>query len=125
MFPANPRKAVREMKYAFKFVCQEGKLEAQAILLVASLKRFLRCDYELVAAVTFNNRKPSDVVLEFLKKLGVRIVDIKNNTGNPYNNPIFCLGVPTDAQKNVLMDTDLLASSPTNFFSVRGESNPK
>lgn len=96
------------MKYAFKFVCQEGKLEAQAILLVASLKRFLRCDYELVAAVTFNNRKPSDVVLEFLKKLGVRIVDIKNNTGNPYNNPIFCLGVPTDAQKNVLMDTDLL-----------------
>jgi len=105
------------MKYAFKFVCQKGKLEAQAVLLAASLKRYLRCDYELIAAIPNDAEGPHSTTLEFLKKLGVRTGNIKNKTGNPYNNPVFCLSIPTDAQKSVLMDTDLLCMK--EFFHER------
>ena len=66
------------------------------------------CDYELIAAIPSGDNQPMEATLKFLEKLGVRIVRIENNTGNPYNNPIFCMGIPTDAEKSILMDTDML-----------------
>ena len=107
------------MKYAFKFVCQKGKLEAQAVLLAASLKKYLKSDHELIVAVPGGDQKicagrdqryapPLDLTICFLKKLGVRIAGIINDTGNPFNNPLYCLALETDAKKSVLMDSDIL-----------------
>ena len=40
-----------KFRYCFVFVCQQGDLELKARLLAASLRHFLRCDFELVAAL--------------------------------------------------------------------------
>ena len=71
------------MKYCFVFVCQQGELEIKSALLAASLKHFLRCRHELVAALPEPEAvwgRPSDATLALLDQLGVRQV--------PINNPI-------------------------------------
>lgn len=105
--------------YAFVFVCQQGELEFQAVLLAASLKRFLKCDYELIAAVPEPVEimgKPQDLTLEILAKMGVRIVKIYNATINQDNltkrqfitNKFYCLKIPTPAEKLIFIDSDML-----------------
>lgn len=100
-------------KYAFIFVCQQGVLEIKSLLLAASLKKFLRCEYELIAAVmgpeeTFG--KPSEQTLALLQQWGVRLVPIVNEVNPLYThaNKIACLKIPTTADKVVFMDTDIL-----------------
>lgn len=107
-------------KYAFVFVCQAGRLEMQSLLLAASLKRFLCCDHELIAAVPLPVSAmgaPSAESLQVLHDLGVRIVYIQNkfcsSEGTPdiadlYANKILCLAVPTDADKLIFLDSDVM-----------------
>ena len=107
-------------KYAFVFVCQRGRLEIQALLLAASLRRHLRCDHELIAAVPDSAKfmgSPRDESLALLRSLGVRIETVENEfvsspldatTVNLYANKIFCLGVATDADKLIFLDSDML-----------------
>ena len=40
-----------DQSFSFVFVCQAGRLEVDALLLALSLEHFVRCDYELVAAL--------------------------------------------------------------------------
>ena len=100
-------------RYCFVFVCQAGELEIKALLLAASLKRFLRCDYELVAAV------PSPAAVwgalsaatsKLLRALNVRIEAIENPIDSDYKigNKLACLSIATNAHKIVFLDSDIL-----------------
>ena len=69
------------MKYCFIFVCQQGNLELKSMLLAASLKYYLRCDYECVAAIPQPATQwgtVSEDTLVFMHDLGVRTVPITN-----------------------------------------------
>lgn len=106
-------------KYAFVFVCQEGRLEIGSLLLAASLKRFLKCDYELIAAIPLPIKimgKPKEVTVELLKKMDVRTVNIHNKIVSEKQrqnihliaNKMYCLRIPTTADKLIFLDSDFL-----------------
>jgi len=114
--------------YAFIFVCQEGNLEIGSLLLAASLKRFLKCDYELIAAVpspTDIMGTPNELTKTILAEIGVRIVNIHNTLVSTtrrrkyhlITNKMYCLRVPTSAEKLIFMDSDYLC-----YQEFHGES---
>ncbi len=99
--------------YALVFVCQAGELEIKALLLAASLRRFLRCDYELIAALptpasTWGELAPE--TRELLQQLRVRIEPIVNPIDPDYKigNKLACFDVPTRAERIVFLDSDIL-----------------
>ncbi|MGF1458209.1 MAG: hypothetical protein ACFBSG_04215 [Leptolyngbyaceae cyanobacterium] len=102
--------------YAFVFVCQQGDLEGLSLLLAASLKRFLKGQYELIAAVPLPAEKWGQLAPETLatfKQMGVRIEYFKNPRprdikGNPLTNKIYSLQIPTQMNKLIFLDSDLL-----------------
>lgn len=100
--------------YAFVFICQAGELEFKAAFLAASLKRYLRCRYELIAALPHPPEvwgTPSPRTLTLLAELGVRTAPITNEFGidYPHGNKLACLEVPTAAEKIVFLDSDIVA----------------
>lgn len=100
-------------RYAFVFVCQAGELEIKALLLAASLRRFLRCEHELIAAVPTPAStwgELADETRELLQRLGVRIEPIANPIDPDYRigNKLACLDVPTRASTIVFLDSDIL-----------------
>ena len=108
--------SARERTYAFIFI-SHGVLEAESLLLAASLRRYLRCDYELIAAVTTHADlwgEPSEQALALFQELGVRTAPITNTIDPAYPtiNRIFCLQIPTDADKVVVIDSDMLCMRP-------------
>ncbi|MCB1323083.1 MAG: hypothetical protein KDK34_22695 [Leptospiraceae bacterium] len=103
-------------RYSFVFVCQRGELEGMALLLAASLKRYLRCDYELIAAVPtpesrFGTLRP--LTRRILDKMQVRVETIYNPIkgdlkGDLLTNKIHCFGLPFNGDKVVFLDSDIL-----------------
>jgi sulfotransferase family protein len=82
-------------------------------LLAASLKQFLRCDYELIAAVPTPAEEwgeLTDTGRTVLEEMDIRIVPIVNEfgTSRPIANKISCMLVPTGADKLVFLDSDVL-----------------
>ncbi len=110
------KKAQAPSCYAFTFVCQQGELEGLSLLLAASLKRFLRCDYELIAAVPRPNQALADlspVTYRLLGEMNVRIEHFDNpiagnQTGDLLTNKIYCFQIPTAMDKVIFLDSDLL-----------------
>ncbi len=101
------------MRYCFVFVCQQGELELKALLLAASLNRFLRVDHELVVAMPQPESlwgRPSAKTLALLRRWGARIVPISNPVGPDYpiGNKLPCLQIETAADKLVFLDSDML-----------------
>ena len=102
--------------YAFTFVCQKGTLEGLSLLLVASLKRFLRCQHELIAAVPCPSAKRGDLsplTYRLLSEMGVRVEYFNNpisgdRKGDLLTNKIYCFQIPTEMEKTVFLDSDLL-----------------
>lgn len=104
------------MKYCFVFICQQGELEIASMLLAASLKENLKCDYELVAAIPqpeLRWGKISATSEKLIKQLGVRKVFIENkiNLNYPIGNKVSCFGIETDADKIIFLDSDILCVS--------------
>ncbi len=102
-----------EFRYCFVFVSQQGELELKSLLLAASLRHYLRCDFELVAALPMPETvwgRPSSAALDLLAELGVRLVDIENpiGVGYPIGNKLACLNVETSAEKIVFLDSDVV-----------------
>jgi len=106
-------------KYAFVFVCQEGVHEIGALLLAASLKRYLKCDYELVAAIPAPSNImgcPNPLSIKLLEEMGVRVVNIYNeivaknrrDKRHLITNKMYCLKIPTGADKLIFLDSDFL-----------------
>jgi hypothetical protein len=104
-------------KFSFVFVCQSGDLEVKALLLAASLRKNLRCEHELVAAIpgpVGSWGKPANATLSLLKRMGVRLVDIENGVDPSFShaNKISCMAIATEADKRVFLDTDMLCLRP-------------
>ncbi|MEZ5672035.1 MAG: sulfotransferase [Thiotrichaceae bacterium] len=102
-----------KFRYCFTFICQQGDLEIKALLLAASLKQFLRCDYELIAALpqpTTRWGAPSEQTLELLAQWGVQTVEITNqiNDDYPIGNKVSCAAIPTTADKLIFLDSDII-----------------
>ena len=112
------------MEYSFVFVCQQGPLEVKSMLLAASLKRQLRCDHEFVAAIPVPQERwgrPAADTLAFLESLGTRLVPITNGFDDyPIGNKVSCLGVATDADVRIFVDSDILALQPFSGLFVPG-----
>jgi hypothetical protein len=101
-------------RYAFVFVVQQGDLELKSLLLAASLRKFLRCDYELIGAVPVPTEEwgaPAERTVAALRDLNVRMVPITNpfKENYPIGNKLSCLSIPTDADKIVFVDSDIVA----------------
>lgn len=100
------------MKYRFIFVCQAGELEIKACLLAASLRQYLHCNYELVAAIpeasTMCALNPA--TLTILDTLKVSTVRIQNPLASDYliGHKLACLQHAGDADKLVFLDSDVL-----------------
>jgi hypothetical protein len=100
-------------KFAFVFICQHGEIEVEATLLAISLKRFLRCEYELIAVLPEPPEiwgTPHPATLELLRSLGVRLYPVVNpiDPSFPYGNKLPCFSVKTDADKLFYLDSDIL-----------------
>jgi hypothetical protein len=105
------------MRFAISFVCQRGDLEIKALLLAASLRRFLTCNAELIACLPEPESQwgaVSPEALRVLASLGVRTVAIRNviDDAYPIGNKVTCLDVATDADRMVFLDTDILCLEP-------------
>ena len=117
-------------KYTFAFVCQKGRLEIEALFLAASLKRFLKCEYELIAIAPGPNSvfgEPSEIAIDLLKKMGVRIEYINNDLVSDlkakhpdvkhlpriirsifYSNKFLCFKPPINSDKLIYLDSDII-----------------
>jgi hypothetical protein len=111
--------------YSFVFVCQKGELEIESLLLAASLKRFVKTDYELIAAIPGPEDffgKPSDLTLDLLKEIGVKFFHFQNEfvkkgkTELHYliANKIHALKAPINSEKLIFLDSDNLCCE--NFY---------
>lgn len=101
------------MKYSFIFVCQQGELEIKSMLLAASLKQKLKCEYQLIAAIPTPKRlwgKPGKSTINFLEKLGVTLIPIMNHIdyAYPIGNKLSCLQIETSGDIKVFIDSDML-----------------
>lgn len=101
------------MKWSFVFICQAGELEIKSMLLAASLKHFLRCDYECVAAIPQPVSQWGQISAStqaLMQTLGVRSVPITNpiDLNYPIGNKVACLGIESTADKIVFLDSDIL-----------------
>ncbi|HPJ97822.1 MAG TPA: sulfotransferase, partial [Syntrophales bacterium] len=106
-----------QRSYCFVFICQQGDLEIKSMLLAASLKQYLNCSSDLVAAVPQPEEKwgsPAPSTIKQLEELGARIVNITNDIhpDYPIGNKVSCLRIPTKADKVIFMDSDMLCLRP-------------
>lgn len=105
------------MRFAISFVCQRGDLEVKALLLAASLRRWLTCDADLIACIPGPESRWGAVAAETLRGLdglGVRTLPIRNaiDEAYPIGNKVTCLDVDTDADRMVFLDSDILCMEP-------------
>src|SRR4051794_34390253 len=96
--------------YAFVFVCQAGPLENKALLLAASLKRHLRVEHELIAAVPQPAERwgtLSEDTTELLRSLGVRVEPISNeiDPDYPIGNKVSCMRLAVRTDRLVFLDS--------------------
>jgi len=108
------------MRFAISFVCQHGELEIKALLLAASLRRFLTCEADLIACLPEPASRwgiVSPATLRVLTSLGVRTVPIRNviDETYPIGNKVTCLDVATEADRMVFLDTDILVMQPLDL----------
>jgi hypothetical protein len=105
--------ASRAERTAFVFVCQAGEWEVKACLLAASLRRHYGRSAELIAALP----QPREIwgsvapgTIDLLEQLQVRCVPITNPIEHAFShaNKIACIGVETQAEVLVFLDSDIL-----------------
>ncbi|MGH8232980.1 MAG: sulfotransferase family protein [Rhodanobacteraceae bacterium] len=98
------------------FVCDTGRLEAQAVVLAASLREWLP-DLELIAAVP---RMPADATCRVLADLGVGLEPIVNPVADDYpiGHKVAALGVGRPGDLRVFLDTDTLCLRPPDWQVV-------
>jgi hypothetical protein len=104
-------------RVSVSFVCEPGRLEAQAVLLAASLRRE-HPDLALVAAVP---RALPTLTEQALNSLGVQRVPISNPVADDYpiGNKIAALGVGDTCGLRVFLDSDMLCLRPLDWAVLR------
>jgi hypothetical protein len=112
------------------FVCQPGEVAIKAVLLAASLRRWLPRSVRLVAGVPSPpegvERLP-DAVRELLERLEVTCAPIRNPVGDDYPiaNKIACLGLGTEGTATTFLDSDMLCLAPLPDGAFPGAVNAK
>jgi hypothetical protein len=104
-------------EYSFVFVCQRGPLEIQAMLLAASLHRFVSCPHEMVIAVPQPESRygtPQSSTLKMLQDLGARVAPVWNQVdpSYPIANKISAMAISTRGRWRIFLDTDILCTRP-------------
>jgi hypothetical protein len=107
------------------FVCQSGRLEPEACLLAASLRRFLGEDAKLIASIPTPESVMgvvSSPVLKFLSAMNVQCIATSNRLieekfqGDSLSlkmmNKVFALEVPRNGEISIFLDTDHLCLAP-------------
>ncbi|RLS76189.1 MAG: sulfotransferase [Planctomycetota bacterium] len=120
------------MRFAISFVCQQGDLEVKALLLAASLRRYLTAAADLVACLPEPESQwgaVSPQTRRLLASLGVRTVPIRNviDDAYPIGNKVTCLDAATNAERMVFLDTDILcmeAFDPGRWFAHGFNAKP-
>jgi hypothetical protein len=105
------------MTYSFVFVCQQGTLEIQAMLLAASLRKHLRGAHQLIAAIPTPESRwgtPRPDTVAFLRRLGVECRPIVNeiDEGYPIGNKVSCFRIDVRGDVTVFVDSDMLCLRP-------------
>ncbi|MFL0796692.1 MAG: sulfotransferase [Cellvibrionaceae bacterium] len=108
----------------FSFVCQSGELELKALLLAASIRLFKENDcFELVAAVPdpalWGDIRPK--TRRLLADLNVRVEEISSPFGREYpiGNKLSAIGVTTQSEVTVFLDSDILCLKPISVDLCR------
>jgi hypothetical protein len=100
------------------FVVHAGELEAKALLLAASLRRYWPREVELIACLPgdSNQEDISAACREALGALGVRFSRTSNPIGADYpiGNKLLCLDTDTAADCILFLDSDIIALLPAN-----------
>jgi hypothetical protein len=109
----------------FVFVCQAGRLEIQSMLLAASLKCFLRCEYQMVVSVPVPPKdwgRPAQRTLAFFQEAGARIVETHNRMGTdfPIGNKTSALIHRFEGDPVVVIDSDVMLIRPFDGQCLRG-----
>ena len=107
------RNDVKNTGQRFVFICQSGDIEIKAVLLAASLHRYLPKGCELIAAIPTPEStwgEPCPQTLAFLSRLNVRLVPIENpiSVDYPIGNKVACLNIPVPAGRLTFLDSDML-----------------
>lgn len=105
------------MRSTLVFVCQRGDLEAKSALLAASLRRHVTGAVDLAACLPTPETtwgRPSATTLNLFDALGIRTVGISNlvDDGYPIGNKLSAVAIPTDAERLVFLDSDILCLQP-------------
>lgn len=121
----DPSAGEEDERFCFVFICQQGDLEAKALLLAASLRRHLPQMHEIVAALPGPEAlwgTPSPAILDALERLSVTTVATVNRISPDYpiGNKIDCLTVGTSCRRIVFLDTDMLLLRSVNLGGLKG-----
>lgn len=93
------------------FVCQSGRLEAQSILLAASLRLHFPAEVKLLAAHPFRHGELKPTTIAVFHDLGVEIVPIENPLDKTYliGHKIAALRLLDGSGLGIFLDSDILA----------------
>jgi hypothetical protein len=102
-------------EYSFVFVCQQGELEIKAMLLAASLHRFVTAAYEMVAAVPHPADRYGALArgtVGMLEGLNVRLAPITNSVDPTYPiaNKISAMAISTRGRRRIFLDSDIMCT---------------
>lgn len=104
------------------FVCQRGQLEIKSVLLAWSLRKFLKNNCDITAAVPnyMDWGNLSSETETVLAKLNVRCVNFIPTFGSEYpiGNKIDALGLLGDDRPGCFIDTDMLCLAPWNLDAL-------
>ena len=115
-FQSSTRMA-QQPDYSFVFVCQAGDLEIKAMLLAASLNRFVSCPYEMVVALPQPESRcgvPAAPTLRMLQDLGAKLAPVWNQVDPEYPiaNKISAMAIATHGRRRIFLDTDIMCMLP-------------
>ena len=118
----------------YTFICQDGQLECEAMVLAASMRRHLTFPAKLVAIVPLPSRifgTPSPISLKILRDLDVEVVKARNAYMSPprvrrqrytgkekapfFTNKWVCLEQPKDCDMVVFLDSDQICWQPITY----------
>ena len=111
------------LRFCFVCVCQQGDLEIQSLLLMASLKYYAKVQYELAVAVPQPESvwgAPDKHTVRQLREWGVKIFPVQNPFGESYpiGNKLACLNIDVNVDRVIFLDSDMLCIRPFYFDPV-------
>jgi len=108
------------------FVCQAGRLEAQAVLLAASLRAHFPADLELIAAYPHRRGALATATTEALRELRAELINIENPLEVNYliGHKVAALALLSGPKFGLFLDSDIIAMRAPDALSGRMAAVP-